>query len=51
MGNYLIWFGIFVFILIVAGFFYTRKEFKVMDKHPEEFRDEPEEESPKVKPD
>lgn len=40
MDSYLLGFGIFVTVLFLMGVFYSIKEFKEMEKHPEEFHRE-----------
>ena len=51
MEDNLLWFGIFVFLLFMGGVFYTMKEFKDMDKNPEQYRKKGEDNFPKVKSD
>ncbi|WP_171032771.1 hypothetical protein [Fodinibius saliphilus] len=40
METYLLGFGVFVTILFMIGVFYTAKEFREMESHPEEYHQE-----------
>jgi hypothetical protein len=51
MEDNLLWFGVFVFCLFMGGVFFTMKEFRDMNKNPEQYRGNRNDEFPKVKSD